>query len=751
MSEKIKFNPLSGKFDLVSNIDSLVTGPASATDNAICRFDLTTGKIIQDSVVIISDTGAMTGILSAAIGSGTITTITGTQISASAALTIVAVSGDLLLNSTAGSVNINSLNDITITATGTNKNITLTPTGTGLARVSYLSDKSILFANGTGISQDNTHFIYSSSNGIVATGTNIISYLIDTAATNSRLFLWNMETDPPASTPYTVGSSITSIIASNDPDRGVFIDLGKSRGQTNASPSQTLSGDAIAEIRFLGFSDVALTGYEIVASIECRADGNTRTSRAPGRLIFKTCALASLVNTTRLIIDSSGTFTFTGGGTITSSSVGSGWTQWNVDNLRLDLNTLSSTDTNGNINLTPNGTGSVVLVGVTVSSASAVSGLTKLDVDNIEIDGNSILSTNTNGNITLDANGTGNIIFSDSTQHGTTSAQFGSTNQAAISYSTNLIINPAVSGTGYVFIGDGTTQADLRAKHLGIGDAAPAAARMINMNESSAAVTNGIFTTLTYTGSGNTVRAMNMTITYSGSNTSPQALSAFVATHTVDSSGSLQIYGALGQASAGVASTQGTKRYAGLRGTVSDGGFTHTGGTIYVASIHAIASSVFAGGATVVVWGGLFEDDLQVVSDKKLILEGSTTVKGDSYLIYNSGTTDMDVFVDGTKSTTFDADKLVPHVDLKLDTAGTGIYLKEGTNCHMGVATLVAGTVTVSTTKAVTGVRIFLSRFTNGGTLGILSYTIATGTSFTITSNNILDTSVVNWLIISQA
>ena len=33
-----------------------VVGPASATDNAVARFDLTTGKLIQDSVVTIADT-----------------------------------------------------------------------------------------------------------------------------------------------------------------------------------------------------------------------------------------------------------------------------------------------------------------------------------------------------------------------------------------------------------------------------------------------------------------------------------------------------------------------------------------------------------------------------------------------------------------------------------------------------------------------------------------------------------------------
>lgn len=39
-----------------------VTGPASSTDNAVARFDSTTGKIIQNSVVIVDDTGSITGV-----------------------------------------------------------------------------------------------------------------------------------------------------------------------------------------------------------------------------------------------------------------------------------------------------------------------------------------------------------------------------------------------------------------------------------------------------------------------------------------------------------------------------------------------------------------------------------------------------------------------------------------------------------------------------------------------------------------
>ena len=39
-----------------------VVGPSSATDNAIARFDTTTGKLIQNSVVTVGDTGVVTGI-----------------------------------------------------------------------------------------------------------------------------------------------------------------------------------------------------------------------------------------------------------------------------------------------------------------------------------------------------------------------------------------------------------------------------------------------------------------------------------------------------------------------------------------------------------------------------------------------------------------------------------------------------------------------------------------------------------------
>lgn len=54
---------------------NVVSGPASATDNAVARFDTTTGKLIQNSVVTIDDTGNEAGLLSQQFSDGTAVTV----------------------------------------------------------------------------------------------------------------------------------------------------------------------------------------------------------------------------------------------------------------------------------------------------------------------------------------------------------------------------------------------------------------------------------------------------------------------------------------------------------------------------------------------------------------------------------------------------------------------------------------------------------------------------------------------------
>jgi hypothetical protein len=49
-----------------------VVGPASATDNALARFNTTTGELIQNSVAILDDSGNLTGIANLTVNDNTI-------------------------------------------------------------------------------------------------------------------------------------------------------------------------------------------------------------------------------------------------------------------------------------------------------------------------------------------------------------------------------------------------------------------------------------------------------------------------------------------------------------------------------------------------------------------------------------------------------------------------------------------------------------------------------------------------------
>lgn len=53
-----------------------VSGPASATDNAIARFDSTTGKVIQGSSATLSDTGQLAGLKEVSLDGATSGTLT---------------------------------------------------------------------------------------------------------------------------------------------------------------------------------------------------------------------------------------------------------------------------------------------------------------------------------------------------------------------------------------------------------------------------------------------------------------------------------------------------------------------------------------------------------------------------------------------------------------------------------------------------------------------------------------------------
>jgi len=105
-----------------------VVGPASATDNAVARYDSTTGKLLQNSVVTIGDTGATTGITTLSASTSVTTPIV--QASNSGGLSLKNSGGTTQMSVGAGGGDNMSIN-VSTNLNGTNAQIDISPTGTG--------------------------------------------------------------------------------------------------------------------------------------------------------------------------------------------------------------------------------------------------------------------------------------------------------------------------------------------------------------------------------------------------------------------------------------------------------------------------------------------------------------------------------------------------------------------------------------------------------------------------------------------
>jgi len=88
---------------------------------------------------------------------------------------------------------------------------------------------------------------------------------------------------------------------------------------------------------------------------------------------------------------------------------------------------------------------------------------------------------------------------------------------------------------------------------------------------------------------------------------------------------------------------------------------------------------------------------------------------------------------------------------LRASSVGGGLSVKEGANARSGVSVLVAGAVVVANTSVTATSRIQVTSQVDGGTPGWLRVSARTnGTSFTITSSSVLDTSTVAWFMVES-
>lgn len=160
---------------------------------------------------------------------------------------------------------------------------------------------------------------------------------------------------------------------------------------------------------------LTIAGGSITDTSGAISFGNTNIETT-GTLDSGTHTIGTLVLAAGSISDTNGTVDFnddhiTTSGNITGA-VGT-FTSLAVDNISLNGNTVSITNANGNLILVANGTGvidfqsAVTSVDQTITGTLAVAG--QLNADNLRLDGNTLSSTNLNGNIILDPNGTGLI------------------------------------------------------------------------------------------------------------------------------------------------------------------------------------------------------------------------------------------------------------------------------------------------------------------------------------------------------
>ena len=126
--------------------------------------------------------------------------------------------------------------------------------------------------------------------------------------------------------------------------------------------------------------------------------------------------LGNLTFTTGSIVSASGGLSFGANNLTTTGTLAAGNTtvsQIIAGNLSLIGNTLASADVNGNINISPNGTGiinlqkSVTSLGIAATGNITATGL--MSGGNLQLTSNTFSSTNTNGNIIVSPNGTGII------------------------------------------------------------------------------------------------------------------------------------------------------------------------------------------------------------------------------------------------------------------------------------------------------------------------------------------------------
>ena len=371
----------------------------------------------------------------------------------------------------------------TISSTNSNGDITLDPNGTGVIDIPTDTKLQI---------RDSAIFINSSTDGQLDIDADaeleITAPIVDIDASTSVNISNDLKLDSDSAV-VSLGAD-SEVTLTHEHNAGIQakaadgFNLNLQTGHTSIE-----AADEIGKITFNAPNEAAGTDALLDgAAIEALAEDTFSSSVNSTALVFKTNTSAAA--TERMRIKSDGVIQLGGSGAnVTVTTNGTGDLTLNT-NSGTNSGVITIADgSNGNIAITPDGTGEVdiskvdidggAIDGAIIGANSAAAGtFTSAVIDNITIDGNSITSTDTNGNIALTPAGTGDVqLDADTVRVGDSNANAtittngtgdlilntnAGTNSGSITIAdaANGTITFAPHGTGNVVIGNLTFDAD---------------------------------------------------------------------------------------------------------------------------------------------------------------------------------------------------------------------------------------------------------------------------------------------------
>ena len=432
------FTELYGADDEAANYVIEDTTPQLGGDLDVNGRRITSARSNEDIVLLPNGTGGvvasgirMAGTTLSADDSSSININEGLIVDGSASVSgaatlssTLAVTGAATLSSTlavtgattmSAGLTATSLTTNTISANGSNADLSIQPSGTGDVLISALR------INGTTLdSSDSTKVTIAEAVDVTGALTAGSTIAVTGAATLSSTLAVTGATTISAG--LTTTSLTTNTISSNGSNAELSIQpsgtgdvlISALRINGTTLDSSDSSKVTIAEaVDITGALDVAgamtTIGQTITGNVTVSGSLSTGTFAVGDLNITADGTITSDTNGD-IEIDPAGTGAIVLTGNITATGTQTTTGQLNVDNLRMDGNALTATDTNGGITITPDGTGSITLGGEIVGVTNELNAV-DIEVANV-LRANKIQSDTSDADIEINSQGTGAVAIS---------------------------------------------------------------------------------------------------------------------------------------------------------------------------------------------------------------------------------------------------------------------------------------------------------------------------------------------------